>query len=104
LTADPGYIHLVAGVEAERTLLRGFTTVRDAGGPVFALKRAIDERVVAGPRIFPSGAFISQTSGHGDFRSRHEIPRHPCSLLSHIEVSGSAAIAGRRRPGAASGS
>src|SRR5262245_47701268 len=61
LTADPGYLHLVAGVEAERTLMRGFTTVRDAGGPTFALKRAIDEGVVKGPRIYPSGAFITQT-------------------------------------------
>ena len=36
MTADAGYLHLTAGVQAERTLLRGFTTVRDAGGPVFA--------------------------------------------------------------------
>lgn len=42
-TADVGYIHLLAAQEAERTLLRGFTTVRDVGGPAFALKRAIDE-------------------------------------------------------------
>ena len=41
--ADVGYIHLVAGREAGRTLMRGFTTVRDCGGPAFALKRAIDE-------------------------------------------------------------
>ena len=32
MTADPGYVHLAAGREAERTLLRGFTSVRDAGG------------------------------------------------------------------------
>jgi imidazolonepropionase-like amidohydrolase len=93
MTADAGYLHLTAGVQAERTLLRGFTTVRDAGGPVFALKRAIDEGVIRGPRIYPSGAFITQTSGHGDFRSRHEIPRHPCGQLSHIEVTGASAIA-----------
>ena len=51
LTADVGYIHLIAGREAERALLRGFTSVRDCGGPSFALKRAIDEGVVPGPRI-----------------------------------------------------
>ncbi len=45
------------------------------GGPVFGLKRAIDEGVTVGPRIYPSGAMISQTSGHGDFRSRYEVPR-----------------------------
>ncbi|HYO17750.1 MAG TPA: amidohydrolase family protein [Dermatophilaceae bacterium] len=93
LMADPGYLHLKAGVEAGRTLLRGFTTVRDVGGPVFALKRAIDEGVLAGPRIFPSGAVISQTSGHGDFRSRHEVPRDPCAGLSHTERVGAATIA-----------
>jgi imidazolonepropionase-like amidohydrolase len=92
LTADPGYLHLVAGREAERTLLRGFTSVRDAGGPAFALQRAINEGVVAGPRIYPSGAFITQTSGHGDFRLRHEVPR-ACGTLSHGEVIGASAIA-----------
>jgi imidazolonepropionase-like amidohydrolase len=92
MTADPGYLHLVAGREAERTLLRGFTSVRDVGGPAFALQRAIDEGVVAGPRIYPSGAFITQTSGHGDFRLRHEVPR-ACGTLSHGEVIGASAIA-----------
>ncbi len=93
LNADPGYLHIAAAAEAERTLRRGFTTVRDAGGPVFALKRAIDDGVVAGPRIFPSGAMISQTAGHGDFRARHEVPRDPCSHLSHIEMAGGSSIA-----------
>jgi imidazolonepropionase-like amidohydrolase len=92
LTADPGYLHLMAGREAERTLLRGFTSVRDAGGPSFPLKRAIDEGAVAGPRIYPSGAFITQTAGHGDFRMRHEVPR-ACGRLSHGEVTGASAIA-----------
>ena len=47
MTADPAYLHLVAGRNATATLMRGFTTVRDAGGPTFGLKRAIDEGVVA---------------------------------------------------------
>ncbi|HLM12714.1 MAG TPA: amidohydrolase family protein, partial [Reyranella sp.] len=55
LTADMGYLNLVAGAEAADTLMRGFTTVRDLGGPAFGLKRAIDEGVIAGPRIYPSG-------------------------------------------------
>src|SRR5262245_36304118 len=45
MTADVGYLYIVAAQEAQRTLLRGFTTVRDAGGPSFALKRAIDEGI-----------------------------------------------------------
>ena len=60
LTADTGYLNLLAGAEATATLLRGFTTVRDVGGPTFGLKQAIDEGVLAGPRIFPSGAKIGR--------------------------------------------
>ena len=56
------------GVRATDTLMRGFTAVRDLGGPVQGLKIAVDDGTVVGPRIFPSGAIISQTSGHGDFR------------------------------------
>lgn len=63
------YIGALMGVEAERYLMRGFTSVRDAGGPVFGLKQAIDEGLLNGPRVFPSGAIVSQTSGHGDFRN-----------------------------------
>jgi len=57
-------------VVAERFLLDGFTSVRDMGGPAFGLRRNIDSGMIVGPRVFPSGGFISQTSGHGDFRDR----------------------------------
>ncbi len=93
LTAEPGYLNILAARQAEATLMRGFTTIRDLGGPVFGLKRAIDEDVAVGPRIYPSGAMISQTSGHGDFRFRHEVPRTPGGPLSQSEVMGVAAIA-----------
>jgi imidazolonepropionase-like amidohydrolase len=93
MTADSSYLHLLAARQAEATLMRGFTTVRDCGGPVFGLKRAIDEGVVIGPRIYPSGAFISQTSGHGDFRFSFEVPRTLGGPLSRSEVEGVAAIA-----------
>ena len=93
MTADIPYIHLVAAQQAELTVLRGFTTIRDVGGPAFALKRAIDEGRIAGPRIYPSGAMISQTSGHGDFRMRSELPRTSQSDLSAAERAGVSAIA-----------
>ena len=93
MTADPSYLHLLAARQAAATLMRGFTTIRDLGGPVFGLKRAIDEGVIAGPRIYPSGAFISQTSGHGDFRFSFELPRVTGGPLSHSEMEGVAAIA-----------
>src|SRR5262249_8807191 len=93
MTTDSSYLHLLAARQAEATLMRGFTTVRDMGGPVFGLKRAIDEVAMIGPRIYPSGAFISQTSGHGDFRFSFELPRRVGGPLSHFEVEGVAAIA-----------
>jgi len=73
--------------------VRGFTTVRDVGGPVFGLKRAIDLGVVDGPRIYPSGAMITVTSGHGDFHQMFELPRTIGGPLSRIEQIGGAAIA-----------
>lgn len=63
------------GLSAERMLLRGFTSVRDAGGPIFPLKAGIDGGKLKGPRIWPSGATISQTAGHGDFRTPDERSR-----------------------------
>jgi imidazolonepropionase-like amidohydrolase len=93
LADDVGYLNLVAGAEATDTLMRGFTTVRDVGGPSFGLKRAIDEGIIAGPRIFPSGAIITVTSGHGDFRHAHEVPRVLGAPLSRQEQTGAAMVA-----------
>src|SRR5262245_43548504 len=93
LTGDIGHLNLVAGAEATDTLMRGFTTVRDVGGPVFGLKRAIDEGTVGGPRIFPSGAIITITSGHGDFRQPFEVPRELGATRSRGEQVGAAMIA-----------
>lgn len=93
MVADIGYTTLLAGAEATDTLLRGFTTVRDVGGPAFSLKRAIDEGIVTGPRIFPSGAMITVTSGHGDFRQFFELPRLPGGPPIRTESLGAAMIA-----------
>jgi imidazolonepropionase-like amidohydrolase len=91
MTADVGFIHLAASAEAQKTLMRGFTSVRDLSGPVFALKKAIDMGMIVGPRIYPCGAMISQTSGHGDFRMTSELPRN--NAPSRAEVLGASAIA-----------
>ncbi len=93
MTADIGFINLSAAAEAERVLMRGFTSIRDMAGPCFGLKRAIDSGLVPGPRIWPSGAMISQTAGHGDYRTPHEIPSPRAAALSHSEVFGVGAIA-----------
>jgi imidazolonepropionase-like amidohydrolase len=90
LEGDVGYNNFVAGAEAEATLMRGFTSVRDLGGPSFGLKRAIDERLAVGPRIYPAGAIISITGGHGDFRSIGELPRvlgGPPSRMSMLNAA-----------------
>jgi imidazolonepropionase-like amidohydrolase len=92
-SADIGYIFLAASAEAERTLMRGFTTVRDLGGPSFALKQAIDDGLVVGPRIYPSGAMITTTGGHGDMRPLSDLPRSPGGSLSYMERTGGASIA-----------
>jgi len=55
----------------------GFTTVRDAGATHPDFARAIDSGTLYGPRIFPSGAIVSQTSGHGDQR----LPSEPHPTL-----------------------
>lgn len=95
MTADIGFVHLMAGREAGAALLRGFTTVRDTGGPAFGLKLAIDRGVLPGPRILASGAMLSQTSGHGDFRMTSELPRADGDL-SYSETVGVVAIADGR--------
>ncbi|MBS0321651.1 MAG: amidohydrolase family protein [Proteobacteria bacterium] len=92
LSADVGYTMIVAGAEADDTLMRGFTTVRDMGGPSFGLKRAIDEGVIPGPRIYPSGALLTVTGGHGDFRQRFEVPRIEGMPLARMEQLGAAIV------------
>jgi imidazolonepropionase-like amidohydrolase len=90
---DVGFTTLVAGAEATDTLMRGFTTVRDLGGPAFGLKRAIDTGVVVGPRIYPSGAIITVTSGHGDFRQAFDLPRKMGHALTRMEQLGASLVA-----------
>lgn len=90
-TGDPGIVFAASTAEAERTLMRGFTTVRDLGGPVFSFKQAIDSGIIPGPRIFPSGAMITTSGGHGDLRMPSEIPRNG-GQLSLSERFGGAAI------------
>lgn len=93
MAQEPGYTFIKAGEEAGNTLLRGFTSVRDLGGPSFGLKKAIDEGVISGPGIWPSGSIISQTSGHGDFRNVNERPVSLGGSLHHSEEIGGATIA-----------
>jgi imidazolonepropionase-like amidohydrolase len=79
--------------DAERQLLRGFTTVRDTAGSIFDIRDAIDRGIVPGPRCYPSGAAISQTSGHGDFDPVDELPVTLGGAPSSYRRSGMTAVA-----------
>ena len=56
-----------AAAFAQEMLAMGFTTVRDMCGAHGGLKKVIDEGLLAGPRLYLSGACLSQTAGHGDW-------------------------------------
>ncbi len=92
LTSDLGFMTVAAVRTAEDWLMQGFTSVRDLGGPALGLKRGIDQGLVPGPRIWASGAMISQTGGHGDFRLPTEMPAPPGSF-TYAERIGATAIA-----------
>ncbi len=92
LSGDVGFLNVAAVKAAGDLLLQGFTSVRDLGGPVFGLKRGIDLGLVPGPRIWPAGAFISQSGGHGDFRLPNDLPARPGDF-TFGERAGATAIA-----------
>ncbi|WP_185962679.1 metal-dependent hydrolase family protein [Thalassomonas sp. M1454] len=65
---DTIYWGISAAQVTQDWLMRGYTTVRDAGGPAVAVMKAVKDGKLIGPRVYPSGQVISQTSGHGDHR------------------------------------
>lgn len=65
-------------------LNRGFTSVRDCGGATLALKEAIKDGLIQGPRLFIAGRFLSQTGGHGDFRGSYDTQSECCGGGSHF--------------------
>lgn len=93
LTSDHAYHLLIGAKSNERVLMRGFTTVRDVGGNVFSLAKLTDAGVYQGPRIFPSGPAISQTSGHTDFRPATAVPADPDAPLVYMERIGHVIVA-----------
>ena len=93
LIADQGFVNIVAAKTAADMLQRGYTSVRDLGGPIFGLKMAIDKHITAGPRIWPAGAFISQTGGHGDFRLPNELITPGSKKRTTTVTTGASAIA-----------
>ncbi|WP_374386227.1 amidohydrolase family protein [Sandaracinobacter sp.] len=92
----PAKAEAAAAAEANAMLLRGFTAVRDVGGPIFSLKAGIDAGKYQGPRVWPSGATISQTAGHGDFRTPAERSRRFFGKPARAEELGATFIADGR--------
>ena len=62
---------------------QGFTTARDAGCNILGVAKAVNNGLVPGPRIFPSGGFLSQTGGHADTGSFNDVPGRVDDLERH---------------------
>ena len=75
----PSLRALQARQHLEEALLRGFTTVRDAGGADMGLVLATQRGLIRGPRIFPAGLGLSQTGGHGDMRAPDHYSACSCA-------------------------
>src|SRR5688572_4879889 len=76
------YRFFQAAHNLEATLRIGITTVRDAGGADLGVKQAVEDRLIAGPRMQISLSMLSQTGGHGDgWMASGEVvnflPSHP---------------------------
>jgi imidazolonepropionase-like amidohydrolase len=98
ISATPWVAGIWAKESLEAALMRGFTTIRDAGGADGSIARAVDHGDIKGPRLFTSGMSISQTCGHGDFRPPYAS--HPYFGGCHCDglqtVKGLSAIADGR--------
>lgn len=79
ITTPHDLMVLRAAEDCLKLLKAGFTTVRDCGSSIaLSLKRAIDDGVIPGPKIYAAGRPLSQTAGHGDI---HYLPRD--EVLKH---------------------
>ena len=110
LTLNPADYALRAVGMAERTLMAGFTTVRDLGGNDgvnISLKHAIDNGAIPGPRMFTAGKSIATTGGHADpsnglsSRFNHALGTPgPAEGVVNSAEEGRAAVRARYREGA----
>lgn len=85
--SSPFYVSAQAAKILKQMLNRGFTTVRDAAGADWGLARAVEQGLMAGPRVLFCGHALSQTGGHGDMRARGDQSLHQCMCcagLGHI--------------------
>ena len=87
LVGRDGYDQMAMGartaVSMAQYLDQGFTTARDAGCNILGVAKAVNNGFVPGPRIFPSGGFLSQTGGHADTGSFNDQPGAVDDLERH---------------------
>lgn len=83
----------LAKQSADEYLASGFTTVRDLCGASTGLRKHVDAGTLTGPRMYISGACISQTSGHGDWRPDSGVIRRNGNETSHVEDLGIVVLA-----------
>jgi len=101
MTATPAIFPALQAARAGRilreTLMRGFTTVRDAGGADFGYVQALEAGLFEGPRLFVSGRPISQTGGHIDLRNPADPwPSCACTEASTLRIVADGVDAVRR--------
>ena len=80
------YVVARSGPAMRAMLDRGFTSVRDNGGADWGIREAVNSGVLDGPRLFIAGRVISQTGGHGDYRSRTVSDSQPCNCCSGLDM------------------
>jgi imidazolonepropionase-like amidohydrolase len=91
---SPSYVTARAAGILRGMLDRGFTTVRDVAGADFGLAAAVQEGLLAGPRVIFGGKALSQTGGHGDLRppGRTVLDQHPCCPTLTVVADGVAEV------------
>jgi imidazolonepropionase-like amidohydrolase len=74
------YVASYAAKMLSHALDCGFTTVRDVGGGDAGIAKAVEDRLIRGPRVYFAGRALSMTGGQGDFRDPfHEVGGCGCS-------------------------
>ena len=96
LTYVAGYASKMLG----HALDCGFTTLRDVGGGDAGIARAVEDRLIKGPRVFFAGRVLSMTGGHGDFRDPFSaIGACGCSADGRVAVIWTGRMRCVRQPG-----
>lgn len=83
-TLSPFYVGAKSSELLKDMLMRGFTSVRDAGGADHGLANAVEEDSLIGPRLLYAGRALSQTGGHGDMRGPGQQTFEGCFCCSGL--------------------